>query len=82
MDGCQGGRNDKEAKSIKIELSSLVCDRSYDDLEISLSNLKGIIDVDLDRKTHMVFVDYDPTALSEHKITDLVSAIGCRVQDF
>lgn len=82
MDGCQGGKNDKETKSIKIDLSSLVCNNSYDDLEITLTNLKGIIDVDLDRNTHTVFVDYDPAALTDHRIMELVGGIGCRVQDF
>jgi hypothetical protein len=49
-----------DVKSIKIELESLVCEGSYKDLELSLPQVAGVIDVDIYKKLKAAFRDYDP----------------------
>lgn len=82
MEGCQGGKNDGEVKSIRIELDALVCERSYDDLEVSLMKVAGIKDVDIDRKLKAAFIDYDPVRISEEQIIEHITQVGCRIQEF
>lgn len=82
MEGCQGGKKDGEIRSIKIELESLVCEGSYDDLEVSLPQVKGITDVDIDRKLKAAFIDYDPLKIDEKQIVDKISEVGCKIQEF
>lgn len=81
MEGCQGGKTDSEVKSIRIELEALVCDRSYDDLEVSLAQVPGIKDIDIDRKLKAAFIDYDPVKINEQQITEKISQVGCRIQE-
>lgn len=82
MEGCQSGKNNTEIKSVRIELESLVCERSYDDLEVTLPQVKGIADVDIDRKLKAAFIDYDPLKISERQIMEKISEVGCRIQEF
>jgi copper chaperone CopZ len=82
MDGCQGGKNEKETKSIRIDLENLVCERSYDDLEITLARVHGIVDVDIDRKIKAAFIDYDPSVISEKQIIERITEVGCKIQEF
>lgn len=83
MEGCQGGKKkDNELKSIKIELESLVCDGSYNDLELSLPKVAGIADVDIDRDLKAAFIDYDPEIITEEAIVDAIAEVGCRIQEF
>ncbi len=82
MDGCQGGKNDRETKSLRIELENLVCERSYDDLEVTLPRVQGIVDVDVDRKLKAAFIDYDPAHITEKQIVEHITEVGCRVQEF
>ena len=82
MEGCQGGKTDIDLKSIKIQLEDLVCERSYDDLEITLPQLAGVKDVDIDRKLKAVFIDYDPLKISEQQIINKISEAGCKIQEF
>ena len=83
MEGCQGGKKtDSGVESIRIELESLVCERSYDDLEVSLMQSEGIKDVDIDRKLKAAFIDYDPLKISKEQIISKITETGCRIQEF
>lgn len=82
MEGCQGGKKDTELKSIKIELKDLVCEGSYDDLELSLPKVAGVLDVDIDRKLKAAFIDYDPLRISEAQIVKRIAEVGCKIQEF
>lgn len=82
MEGCQTGKNNKEIKSIKIQLEDLVCEQSYNDLEITLPSVQGIMDLDIDKSQKIAYVDYDPEIISEKQINDRIAEIGCRIQDF
>lgn len=82
MEGCQGGKNDSELKSIRIDLENLVCERSYDDLEVSLIQTQGIVDVDIDRNLKAAFIDFDPLKTSEESIISKITEVGCRIQEF
>lgn len=79
MDGCQGGKNDTEIKSVRIELENLVCEGSYEDLVVSLPKVEGIVDVDIDRKLKAAFIDYDPIRISMEQIHARISEVGCRI---
>lgn len=83
MEGCQSGKNtDAGLKSIRIELENLVCERSYDDLQVTLPQVAGVKDVDIDRKLKAAFIDYDPTKINEQQIIEKISEVGCRIQEF
>lgn len=82
MEGCQGGKKDTELKSIKIELKDLVCEGSYDDLELSLPKVAGVLDADIDRKLKAAFIDYDPLRISEAQIVKRIAEVGCKIQEF
>ena len=83
MEGCQSGKNtDAGLKSIRIELENLVCERSYDDLQVTLPQVAGVKDVDIDRKLKAAFIDYDPVKINEQQIIDKISEVGCRIQEF
>jgi Copper chaperone len=83
MEGCQGGKKiESEVKSLKIELESLVCERSYDDLEAVLLQVPGIKDVDIDRRLKAAFIDYDYDKISEKQIVEKISQVGCKIQEY
>lgn len=83
MEGCQSGKNtDAGLKSIRIELENLVCERSYDDLQVTLPQVAGVKDVDIDRKLKAAFIDYDPAKINEQQIIEKISEVGCRIQEF
>ena len=82
MEGCQSGKNDNVISSIKIELESLVCEGSYDDLAISLPKVAGIVDVDIDRKMKAAFIDFDPQRITEKHIKEKIAEVGCKIQEF
>ncbi len=83
MEGCQSGKNtDAGLKSIRIELENLVCERSYDDLQVTLPQVAGVKDVDIDRKLKAAFIDYDPVKINEQQIIEKISEVGCKIQEF
>ena len=83
MEGCQSGKNtDAGLKSIRIELENLVCERSYDDLQVTLPQVAGVKDVDIDRKLKAAFIDYDPIKINEQQIIEKISEVGCKIQEF
>lgn len=71
MDGCQVGKTQEEIKSVQIELKSTMLQKDYQDLQVSLSTVNGIVDVDVDASRNAIFVDYHPDKISQEKIKKL-----------
>lgn len=73
MDGCQVGKTTEEIKSLRFIVEGNVNDAAYDAFKSSLSATNGIFEVDMDKNSKEMYIDYYPDKISKERIENRFS---------
>jgi len=69
MEGCQvKNKIEKELRSVKFDLNMPHNSEYFNHLQQQLLGTKGIVEVDIDKSSQKLFVDYDPQKTTQQEI--------------